>query len=80
MTSRARLAATLSLAALLALSSWSCKPQFHQALPPDVEAHFAAANSWDVYEAGFFRGDGRPVVEIAGCRIDAASRKVTVIG
>jgi hypothetical protein len=80
MISTGRLAATTSLAALLALSNWACKPEFHQTLPPDVEAHFAAANSWDVYEAAFFNDSSRPMVEIAGRRIDAGSRKVTVSG
>jgi len=73
-------AATVGLAALLALSNWSCKPSFDQALPPDVDAHFAAADSWDVYEVGFFNDSSRPMVKIAGLRIDAASRKVTVSG
>jgi hypothetical protein len=73
-------AATVGLAALLALTNWACKPKFHQALPPDVEAHFAAANSWDVYQVGFFNDSSRPMMEIAGLRIDAASRKVTVSG
>lgn len=71
-------AATVGVAALLALSCWACKPRFHQTLPPDFEAHFAAANSWDVYEVGVFNDSSRPMVEIAGLRIDAASRKVTV--
>jgi hypothetical protein len=76
-------AATVGVAALLALSCWACKPEFHQALPPDVEAHFAAANSWDVYQISRSEETfepGRPLVNVAGYVMDATSRKVTVEG
>jgi len=76
-------AARVGVAALLALSCWACKPRFDQALPPDVEAHFAAADSWDVYQLariGETFEPGRPQVNVAGYVMDATSRKVTVEG
>jgi len=74
-----RAAAPRLLAWLLTLSCTACSRGPRQALPVDVESHFAAAAAWDVYEVRW-SDDPDLSVRVAGYPVDTSWRKVTVVG